>query len=192
MLHSTDLSFLERRGGAEPDPLTRADNFFEDFTPGETIVHPRGRTISDGEHMMLTNLVLNTAQLHFNQAMCEQAPKAYFDGRRVVYGGIVLAFVAGLASEETTENALSELSMDNGKHLNPVFAGDTLFAESTVLEKRESDLPGAGIVTFRLIGKNQRGETVLEIEREILVKRRAAKQREPMGRDGEADVEAER
>jgi acyl dehydratase len=123
--------------------------------------------------MMLTNMVLNTAQLHFNQAMCDESPKAYFNGRRVVYGGIVLAFVAGLASEETTENALAELSMDNGRHLNPVFAGDTLFAESTVLEKRESTNAEAGVVRFKLVGKNQRGEIVLEIEREVLVKRRS-------------------
>jgi len=164
-----------------PDhPLTRSDNLYEDFTLGETIVHPRGRTISD-EHMALTNMVLNTAQLHFNQAMCDADPKTYFDGRRVVYGGIVLAFVSGLASEETAENAVAELSYDEGRHLNPVFAGDTLFAESTVLSKSDDDprlgrhgiAPGrGGVVKFLLRGKNQRGEVVLEITRELLVLRR--------------------
>jgi acyl dehydratase len=91
----------------------------------------------------------------------------------VVYGGIVFAFVVGLASEETSENAFSDLGYDNGKHTAPVFAGDTLFAESTVLEKRESDRPDAGIVKFKLVGKNQRGEQVLEIEREVLIKKRS-------------------
>ncbi len=153
-------------------PLTRSDNYFEDFAVGDVIVHPRGRTIGETEHMALTNVVLNTAQLHFNQALCDQDPKTYFDGRRVVFGGLVLAFLCGLASEETTENALAELSFDEGRHKAPVFAGDTLFAESTVLEKREGDRPGAGIVKFRLHGKNQRGEIVLEIDREVLVKRR--------------------
>lgn len=180
----TDLNWLEsrRETGPTEHPLTREDNYFEDFTAGDTLVHPRGRTLSDGEHMMLTNMVLNTAQLHFNQAMCEESPGAYFDGRRVVYGGIVLAFVVGLASEETTENALAELSMDEGRHLNPVFAGDTLFAESTVLEVRDSELPDAGIVRFRLVGKNQRGEKVLEIDREVLLKRR-----HPLARPGAED-----
>jgi itaconyl-CoA hydratase len=174
MLTPGDHQWIERREpmDARERALTRSDNYFEDFVVGETLVHPRGRTISEGEHMMLTNLVLNTAQLHFNQAMCEESPRAYFDGRRVVYGGIVLAFVAGLASEETTENALAELSMDEGRHLNPVFAGDTLFAESTVLDKRDSDRPDAGIVRFKLIGKNQRGQVVLEIDREVLIKKR--------------------
>lgn len=152
--------------------ITRDDNLWEDFVVGETIVHPRGRTIGESEHMMLTNLVLNTAQLHFNQAMCDTDPGA-FGGRRVVYGGIVLAFVLGLASEETSENALAEIGWSEGRHLAPVFAGDTLFAESTVLEKRPSpDRPDAGIVRFRLVGKNQRGETVLELDREVLVRRR--------------------
>jgi acyl dehydratase len=80
-------------------PFTRSDNLYEDFTPGETIVHPRGRTVSD-EHMMWTNFVLNTAQLHFNQKLCDDSPETTFNGRRAVYGGIVFAFVCGLAAEE--------------------------------------------------------------------------------------------
>jgi len=174
MLTPTEHGHLERRRLRDERALTRGDNYFEDFTVGETIVHPRGRTLSEAEHMMLTNVVLNTAQLHFNQAMCDERPETYFNGRRVVFGGVVLAFVAGLASEETTENAIAELSMDEGRHLAPVFAGDTLFAESTVLEKRESTLPDAGIVRFRLVGKNQRGEVVLQIDREVLVLRRTS------------------
>ena len=75
--------------------FTRDDNLYEHFTVGETIVHPRGRTVSD-EHMMWTNFVLNTAQLHFNQKMCDDHPEVTFNGRRVVYGGIVFAFDARL------------------------------------------------------------------------------------------------
>jgi acyl dehydratase len=159
--------------------LTRDDNLFEDLVVGETLVHPRGRTVSD-EHMIWTNVVLNTAQLHFNQKMCDDSPGTTFDGRRVVYGGIVFAFVAGLASEETEENALAQLSYDEGRHLSPVFAGDTLFAESTILSKTEDDprlarfgKPGqAGVVKILLRGKNQRGEVVLEITRELAVLKR--------------------
>jgi itaconyl-CoA hydratase len=107
----------------------------------------------------------------------DDQPEVNFAGRRVVYGGIVFAFVAGLASEETEENALAHLSYDEGRHLNPVFAGDTLFAESTVLSKTEDDArlaafgkPGqAGVVKFLLRGKNQKGEVVLEITRELAI-----------------------
>ena len=150
--------------------FTRDDNYFEDFEVGQVIVHPRGRTVSD-EHMMWTNFVLNTAQLHFNQKMCDDSPQTTFNGRRVVYGGIVFAFVAGLASEETEENALQQLSYDEGRHLNPVFAGDTLFAESTILAKTDTE-KNAGVVKILLKGKNQRGEVVLEITRELLVRKR--------------------
>jgi acyl dehydratase len=158
--------------------FTRDDNLFEDLTVGETLIHPRGRTVSD-EHMMWTNFVLNTAQLHFNQKMCDDNPGVTFNGRRVVYGGIVFAFVAGLASEETEENAVAQLSYDDGRHLTPVFAGDTLFAESTILSKSEDDprlsqwKPGSvGVVKILLRGKNQRGEVVLEITRELAVLKR--------------------
>jgi acyl dehydratase len=157
----------------EGKQLTRSDNYFEDFQVGEKIIHPRGRTIGETEHMMLTNLVLNTAQLHFNQAMCDQSPETTFDGRRVVHGGAVLAFLVGLASGETSENSLEEFSFDEGRHKAPVFAGDTLFAESTVLETRSHpDRDDAGVVKFLLVGKNQRGEEVLEITREVVVRRR--------------------
>jgi itaconyl-CoA hydratase len=162
--------------------FTRDDNLYEDLVPGETIVHPRGRTVSD-EHMLWTNFVLNTAQLHFNQKLCDDNPGVTFDGRRVVYGGIVFAFVAGLASEETEENAVAQLSYDEGRHLTPVFAGDTLFAESTILSRTDDDprlagcspglKPGmAGVVKILLRGKNQRGEVVLEITRELAVLKR--------------------
>jgi itaconyl-CoA hydratase len=153
--------------------LTHDDTYFEDFEVGDVLVSPRGRTISDTEHMAWTSIVMNTAQLHFNQAMCDESPKTYFNGKRVVYGGIVFAFVVGLASEETTENALAELSFNNGRHLNPVFAGDTLFAESVVTSKRDSDRPDAGVVGFKLIGRNQDGKVVLEIDREVLIKRKS-------------------
>lgn len=153
--------------------LTRSDAYFEDFQVGDVIVHPRGRTIGESEHMMLTNLVLNTAQLHFNQAMCDESPQTTFGGRRVVYGGVVFAFVMGLASGETAENAIEEISFDEGRHKAPVFASDTLFAESTVLETRPHPTnPEAGIVKFLLVGKNQRGEVVLEITREVAIRRR--------------------
>jgi acyl dehydratase len=156
--------------------FTRDDNYYEDLKVGETIAHPRGRTVSD-EHMFWTNVVLNTAQLHFNQKLCDDSPATTFNGRRVVYGGIVFAFVAGLASEETEENALAQLSYDEGRHLNPVFAGDTLFAESTIVSKTDDDprlmpYPKAGVVKILLRGKNQKGDVVLEITRELVVSKK--------------------
>jgi itaconyl-CoA hydratase len=153
--------------------ITSAGSYFEDFTVGDTLIHSRGRTITETDNHLFTSLVMNTAQLHFNQDMVDKDPKNYYDGRRVVYGGVVLAFVVGLASEDTSENALGELEMDNGRHTNPVFHGDTVYAESTVIEKRDADRADAGIVKFKLVGKNAAGQPVVEIERTVLIKRRA-------------------
>ena len=153
--------------------ITGDGSYFEDFVVGDTLVHQRGRTITETDNHMFTSLVMNTAELHFNQDMVDKDPKNYFDGRRVVYGGVVLSFVVGLASEDTSENAIAELEMDNGRHTNPVFHGDTVYAESTVLEKRDADRPDAGVVKFKLIGKKPDGTVVVEIDRTVLIKRKS-------------------
>ena len=154
--------------------LTDPGTYFEDFRVGDTYVHSRGKTLSETEHQWLTHLVMNTAQVHFNHAMVAADPKTYIGGKRIVYGGVVLSTVLGLASEDCVENAIAEIGMDNGKHANPVFPGDTLFAESDVLEKRDApDRPDAGIVKFKHRGKNQDGKIVVEIEREVLIKKKA-------------------
>ncbi len=153
--------------------LTGDDSYFEDFTVGDTLVHQRGRTITEMDNHLFTSLVMNTAELHFNQDLVARDPKTYYEGRRVVYGGVVLAFTVGLASEDTSENALAELEMDNGRHTNPVFHGDTIYAESTVLDKRDSDRSDAGIVKFKLVGKKPDGTVVVEIERTVLIKKKS-------------------
>jgi len=153
--------------------ITNDDSYFEDFTVGDTLLHQRGRTITEFDNHVFTSMVMNTAELHFNQALVDREPKTYFDGRRVVYGGVVLAFTVGLASEDTSENAIAEVEMDNGKHTNPVFHGDTIYAESTVLEKRDSDRPDAGLVKFKLVGKKPDGTVVVEIDRTVLIKRKS-------------------
>ena len=153
--------------------ITSDGSYFEDFTVGDTLVHQRGRTITENDNHMFTSLVMNTAELHFNQHLVDREPETYFNGRRVVYGGVVLAFVVGLASEDTSENAIAEVEMDNGKHTTPVFHGDTIYAESTVLEKRDADRPDAGLVKFKLIGKKPDGTIVVEIERTVLIKRKS-------------------
>ncbi|MGO9454905.1 MAG: MaoC family dehydratase [Candidatus Binataceae bacterium] len=153
--------------------ITSDGSYFEDFNVGETLAHQRGRTITEADNHIFTSMVMNTAELHFNQDMVEKDPKTYYNGRRVVYGGVVLAFTVGLASEDTSENAIAEVEMDNGRHTNPVFHGDTIYAESTVLEKRDSDRPDAGLVKFKLIGKKPDGTVVVEIERTVLIKRKS-------------------
>jgi itaconyl-CoA hydratase len=108
--------------------ITSDGSYFEDFTVGDTLIHQRGRTITESDNHVFTSLVMNTAELHFNQDLIDKNPDAYVGGKLLVYGGVVLAFTVGLASEDTSENAIAEVEMDNGKHTNPVFHGDTIYA----------------------------------------------------------------
>lgn len=149
--------------------LTGQNNYFEDFEVGDVFAHARGKTVTEMDNVFITNLVLNTAQGHFNEHRMQSSPF----GRRIVFGGVTAALVIGLTMEDTGENALAEVSLDRVRFLKPVFHGDTLYAYTQVLEKGEADRPDAGIVRFKHWGVNQNGEVVFEAERTVLVKRRS-------------------
>ena len=153
--------------------LTGTGNYFEDFAPGQRIRHTQGRTVGP-EHAEWTLRCMNGVQLHFNADYCATDPlvRDRFGGRIVVYGGYVLALVRGLASQDTSENAIAEPGFAHGRHLKPVSEGDTLYAESEVLALEPGADGRTGLVRFMLRGSNQRGEVVLEIERDVVVKRR--------------------
>lgn len=149
--------------------LTGSDNYFEDFVVGDAFRHARGKTITPLENVMITNLVMNTAQGHFNAHLMEATP---FKGI-LSYGGVNFAIVLGLATQDCCENALEELGLDNIKLTKPVTHGDTLYAYSEVLEISDAVRPDAGIVKFRHYGYNQRDELIAQLERTALIKRRS-------------------
>ncbi len=148
--------------------LTGTNNYFEDFTVGEVYQHARGKTVGEIDNVLITNLVMNTAQAHFNEHQMESTPLKH----RITFGGVTASLVIGLAMQDTGENALAELALDKVRFRTPVFHGDTLYAFTEVLEKRDGDRPGAGEVKFRHWGVNQDDEVVCEAERLVLVKRR--------------------
>jgi itaconyl-CoA hydratase len=149
--------------------LTGNDNYFEDFVPGTVIRHARGKTVEALENVMITNLVMNTAQGHFN----EHAMKHSRFGRRITFGGVTAALIIGLCSQDTAENALAELTLDNVRFNQPVFHGDTLYAFTEVLAVGPSDREDAGMVHFRHWGVKEDDTIVFEGERRVLVKRRS-------------------
>jgi itaconyl-CoA hydratase len=156
------------------ESLTGKDNYFEDFSVGDVYEHARGKTVEGLENVLITNLVLNTAQLHFNEHMAQSVPQ----GHRVTFGGVTASLVIGLAMQDTGENAVEEISLDKVRFRVPVLHGDTLYAFTEVLDKNENpeDSRGyneVGLVRFRHWGVNQRGETVFEGERQALVKKRS-------------------
>jgi itaconyl-CoA hydratase len=149
--------------------LTGRTNYFEDFKVGEVIRHARGKTIEGLENVLITNLVMNTAQAHFNEDSMKDSPY----GGRLSYGGVNFSLCMGLAMQDTGENALSELGMDNIRLMHPVVHGDTLYAYSEVLSTQDSDRDDAGVVTFRHYGVNQDDRQVFQGDRRMLIKRRS-------------------
>jgi len=149
--------------------LTGKTSYFEDFKVGEVIRHARGKTVEGLENVLITNLVMNTAQAHFNEDSMKDSPY----GGRLSYGGVNFSLCMGLAMQDTGENSLAELGMDNIRLMNPVVHGDTLYAYSEVLEVAASDRDDAGVVTFRHYGVNQDDKQVFQGDRRMLIKRRS-------------------
>ena len=158
----------------ELSTLTGRNNFFEDFTVGDIYQHARGKTVEALENVLITNLVLNTAQAHFNEDLAQSLEQRH----RITFGGVTASLVIGLAMEDTGENAVEEIGLDQVRFRVPVLHGDTLYAFTEVIDKEEkpADSRGhqnVGLLHFRHWGVNQRGETVFEGERRVLVKKRA-------------------
>ena len=121
------------------DALAGAPHRFGDYAVGERIDHVDGVTVEEAEHMMATRLYQNTAKVHFNQF----AEKSGRFGRRLVYGGHVISLVRAL-SFNGLANAFHIAAINGGRHIAPLFAGDTVFAWSEILAAAE--VPGRGDV----------------------------------------------
>lgn len=145
-----------------------SSRYFEDFTVGERMRHARGTTIGEVENQLVTKLVMNTADAHYDEHHARETPF----GQRVVFGLVTGSVVIGLATQDTAENALAELRLDKLRFRAPVFHGDSLRAFTEVLAVRDADRPDAGIVRFKHWGTKHDGTLVFEGEREVLLKRR--------------------
>ena len=147
-----------------------AGRYYEDFEVGATYRHRPGRTLSEADNTWFTLLTMNTHPIHFD---AEYAKRTEF-GKPLVVSTLTLAVLVGMSVADTSRNAVANLGWKEIKLPKPVFAGDTLYAESTVLDKRESSSrPNEGIVTIRTLGRNQHGDVVCEFERTFLVMKRA-------------------
>ena len=170
--------------------LTSPDSYFEDFEPGTLIEHSRGRTMTS-EHIHLTAVLDNTSQVHCNQFMIDQNPKQYVGGQLIIFGGIPFTLCLGLSSPDVGDNALGDLVYPTGRHTAPLFAGDTVFAATEILGKRDLEgRPDLGVLEARLLGHKfeplaagdvaaaeapagWKKTRIFELERHIAVKRRS-------------------
>lgn len=142
---------------------------YEDFSVGQTIEHVLGRTVTQSDNIWFTLLTGNTNPIHFD---AHYAAHTEF-GRPLVNSAFTLALVTGLSVADMSQNAVN-LGWDEVRMPNPLFEGDTVYAQSEVLEMRESrSRPHQGLVTFKTTGFKQDGTVVLEFKRTILVYKRA-------------------
>lgn len=143
--------------------------YYEDFTVGDIYKHPYGKTVTEADNVWLTNVTMNLNPMHFNEPY---AARTEF-GERLVNGLAVIALAVGMSVIDVSMNATANLGYDEVRHHAPVFHGDTVFAESEVLEKRESESrEHVGIVTTELRAFNQDDELVLSLKRTPMVLKR--------------------
>jgi|SRR5690606_578899 itaconyl-CoA hydratase len=144
---------------------------YEDYVEGHVYEHWPGRTITEADNTWFTLLTMNTHPLHFDR---EYAANTRF-GRPLVNSCLTLSIVVGMSVRDMSQAAIANLGFDKVELPAPVFNGDTLYARSTVLEKRVSRSdPSRGIVRFRTVGVNQDGTEVIRLERAVLVPLREA------------------
>jgi acyl dehydratase len=143
--------------------------YFEDFSVGDVYEHRPGRTISEADNTWFTLLTMNQHPLHFD---FEYAAKSEF-GRPLVNSCLTLSIVVGMSVSDVSQKAIGNLGWTDIKLVAPVFIGDTIYAESEVLAKRESaKRPTQGIVTVRTTGRKADGTTFMSFERAVLVPKR--------------------
>ncbi|MSQ85786.1 MAG: MaoC family dehydratase [Alphaproteobacteria bacterium] len=155
----------------------RGGRYYEDFELGATYEHRPGRTITETDNTWFTLLTNNTHPIHYD---AEYAKHTEF-GQRLVVSTLTVSIVTGMSVSDMSQKAIANLGWTDIMLPSPVFAGDTIYAESEVLEKRPSkSRPGQGIVKFKTTAKNQRGQVVCSYFRTILV----------MGRDNDVEAKA--
>ncbi|MEA2560542.1 MAG: itaconyl-CoA hydratase [Acidobacteriota bacterium] len=141
---------------------------FEDFEVGDVYRHPLGRTITQTDNIWFTLLTVNNNPIHFDAAYAARTEW----GRPLVDSTLTLAIATGLSVTDISLNAIN-LGWDEVRLPNPLFEGDTLYAQSEVLETRESrSRPHMGIVRLRTTGYNQDGGVVIEFIRVVMVYKR--------------------
>jgi itaconyl-CoA hydratase len=145
--------------------------YFEDFEPGDVYEHRPGRTVTQTDNIWFTLLTMNTHPMHFDEVY---AAASEF-GRCIVCSPFTVALMVGMSVTDVSQKAIANLGWHEIKMVAPLFAGDTLYAESEVLTKRESaSRPTAGIVTVRTVGKNQDARIVCTFQRTMLIAKRGA------------------
>lgn len=161
-----------REGAVEVAPGRYRETYgryFEEFNVGDIYEHRPGRTITDNDNIWFSLLTMNQHPSHCDHAF---AARTEF-GKPLVASPLTVAIMTGQSVSDVSQKAVANLGWKEIRLLKPVFAGDTIYSETEVLEKRESEKrPTQGIVTIKTVGKNQHGDVVCDFVRVMLIWKR--------------------
>ena len=150
---------------------------YEEFEVGAVYKHWPGKTVTEYDDHLFCLLTMNHHPLHLDANYAAQATDF---GRNVVVGNYIYSLLLGMSVPDVSGQAIANLEVTSLKHVAPTFHGDTIYAETTVLDKRESSSkPDRGIVTVETRAFNQRGERVCIFKRRVMVPKRAAGELQP-------------
>lgn len=142
--------------------------YYEDFAVGEEIKHALSKTIFESDNNFFSLLTMNHHPVHTNADYASQNQH----GQILVVGTLVFSLVVGMTVPDISGKAIANLGYENIRHLAPAFVGDTIYARTKILDKRESKTKqDRGIIYVETIGYNQRGEDVISFRRNVLVKK---------------------
>lgn len=147
---------------------SKLGHFFDEFVVGETIEHALSKTIFESDNNFFSLLTMNHHPVHTNLDYAENNQH----GKLLVVGTLVFSLVVGMTVPDISGKAIANLGYEEIKHLAPVFIGDTIYAKTTILDKRESKTKSdRGIIYVETIGYNQNGEPVISFRRNVLIKK---------------------
>ena len=146
--------------------ISKFGNYFEDFIVGETIQHALSKTIFESDNNLFSLLTMNHHPVHLNTDFVTK----HQHGRILVVGTLVFSLVVGMTVPDISGKAIANLEYESVTHLNPVFIGDTVYAKTTILDKRESKSKSdRGIVYVETLAYNQNKVEILSFKRKVLV-----------------------
>jgi acyl dehydratase len=143
--------------------------YYDDYKIGDVFKHWPGRTVRDYDNTMFTLMTMNTNPIHFDEHYASQTQH----GRCLVNGTLVFAIVVGMSVKDVSETAIANLEYETVKHLGPTYAGDTLYAESEILDKVDSQSKNdRGVLYLETRAWNQRNEPIMSLRRRVMLLRR--------------------
>ncbi len=155
--------------------------YFEEFTVGDVYRHWPGRTITEFDDTWFSLMTMNQNPLHIDENYAQSTQH----GRRLVNGTFVFALAVGMSVADVSGRCIANLEYEYIKHLGPTFHGDTIYSETEVLDKRESDRKSdRGIIYVETRARNQNDEVVLTFRRRVLVPKSGSEGYAPPGFNG--------